>query len=334
MNLNNKTLLITGGTGSFGKNFINYFFKNHSNFKKIIIFSRDELKQYEIKKTLIKNKFFSKLRFFLGDVRDYQRLLIAFKNVDVVIHAAALKQVDTAEYNPMEFIKTNIIGGQNIIEASNYNKVKKVIALSTDKASSPINLYGATKLCSDKLFTSANHFFGEGSFSVVRYGNVAGSRGSVMPLFMSQHDTGFFNVTDKNMTRFNISLKESIELVMWSIKNCYGGEIVVPKLPSYKIVDLAKSINNKSKINFTGIREGEKIHEEMISLSESLNVLDIGNKYIILPYNRKKISNYYIKKFNVKKIKKSFSYNSQNNSKFLSIIDLKKIIKKLKSENI
>ena len=333
MNLNNKTLLITGGTGSFGRNFLNYLLKYHTNLKKIIIFSRDELKQFEIKKNLSKNKSFSKLRFFLGDIRDYQRLLTAFRNVDIVVHAAALKQVDTAEYNPMEFIKTNIIGGQNIIEASHYNKVKKVIALSTDKASSPINLYGATKLCSDKLFTSANHFYGERKFSVVRYGNVAGSRGSVMPLFLSQRNQGYFNITDKNMTRFNISLKESIELVMWSIKNCYGGEIVVPKLPSYRIVDLAKSINNKSKLNYTGIREGEKIHEEMISLSESLNVLDIGNKYIILPFNKKKISDYYKKNYRIKKIKKSFAYNSENNKTVLSIKDLKKIIKKVESIN-
>tara|TARA_B110000971_G_C20007078_1_gene499677 strand:- start:459 stop:1445 length:987 start_codon:yes stop_codon:yes gene_type:complete len=326
MNLNNKTILITGGTGSFGKNFTSYLLKNHTNLKKIIVFSRDELKQYEMKKYYINNKFFHKLRFFLGDIRDYNRLLIAFNNVDIVIHAAALKQVDTAEYNPGEFIKTNILGSQNVIEAAFYNNVLKIIALSTDKASSPINLYGATKLCSDKLFTSANHFFGQRKFSVVRYGNVAGSRGSVIPLFLSQKNKSVFNVTNKDMTRFNISMKDSIALVMWSIKNSFGGEIVVPKLPSYRLVDLVKAINEKAKINIIGIREGEKIHEEMISDNESLNVLDIGNKYIILPYDKKLIMNYYLKKFKAKMNKKVFNYNSGTNKRFLKLAELKNII--------
>jgi UDP-N-acetylglucosamine 4,6-dehydratase/5-epimerase len=328
MNLNNKTILITGGTGSFGKNFTSYLLKNHTNLKKIIVFSRDELKQYEMKKYYINNKFFHKLRFFLGDIRDYNRLLIAFNNVDIVIHAAALKQVDTAEYNPGEFIKTNILGSQNVIEAAFYNNVLKIIALSTDKASSPINLYGATKLCSDKLFTSANHFFGQKKFSVVRYGNVAGSRGSVIPLFLSQKNKSVFNVTNKDMTRFNISMKDSIALVMWSIKNSFGGEIVVPKLPSYRLVDLVKAINEKAKINIIGIREGEKIHEEMISDNESLNVLDIGNKYIILPYDKKLIMSYYLKKFKAKMNKKVFSYNSGTNKRFLKLAELKNIINK------
>ena len=328
MNLNNKTILITGGTGSFGKNFTSYLLKNHTNLKKIIVFSRDELKQYEMKKYYINNKFFHKLRFFLGDIRDYNRLLIAFNNVDIVIHAAALKQVDTAEYNPGEFIKTNILGSQNVIEAAFYNNVLKIIALSTDKASSPINLYGATKLCSDKLFTSANHFFGQRKFSVVRYGNVAGSRGSVIPLFLSQKNKSVFNVTNKDMTRFNISMKDSIALVMWSIKNSFGGEIVVPKLPSYRLVDLVKAINEKAKINIIGIREGEKIHEEMISDNESLNVLDIGNKYIILPYDKKLIMSYYLKKFKAKINKKVFNYNSGTNKRFLKLAELKNIINK------
>ena len=329
MNLNNKTILITGGTGSFGENFTEYLLNKHAELKKLIIFSRDELKQHELKKKFIKNKFFSKLRFFLGDVRDASRLLLAFNNVDIVIHAAALKQVDTAEYNPSEFIKTNILGAQNIIEAAFYNNVSKIIALSTDKASSPINLYGATKLCSDKLFTSANHFLGQKKFSVVRYGNVAGSRGSVIPYFLSQKNKNSLNITDKNMTRFNISIKDSIALVMWSIKNAFGGEIVVPKIPSYKIIDLAKAVNEKAKINIIGIREGEKIHEEMISENESLSAIDIGDKYIILPYNRKMIQNYYLKKFKDKKIKKSFNYNSGSNPKFLNITELKNIIKKI-----
>ena len=237
-----------------------------------------------------------------------------------------MKQVDTAEYNPGEFIKTNILGSQNVIEAAFYNNVLKIIALSTDKASSPINLYGATKLCSDKLFTSANHFFGQRKFSVVRYGNVAGSRGSVIPLFLSQKNKSVFNVTNKDMTRFNISMKDSIALVMWSIKNSFGGEIVVPKLPSYRLVDLVKAINEKAKINIIGIREGEKIHEEMISDNESLNVLDIGNKYIILPYDKKLIMSYYLKKFKAKMNKKVFNYNSGTNKRFLKLAELKDII--------
>ena len=329
MNLNNKTLLITGGTGSFGKNFTQYLLNNHPELKKIIIFSRDELKQYEMKKKYTKNKFFHKLRFFLGDIRDSARLMMAFNGVDIIIHAAALKQVDTAEYNPTEFIKTNIIGGQNIIEAAFYNNVSKVIALSTDKASSPVNLYGATKLCSDKLFISANHFLGKKKFSIVRYGNVAGSRGSVMPFFLSRKDKNSIDITNKNMTRFNISLKDSINLIMWTIKNSFGGEIIVPKIPSYRIIDLAKAVNDKAKINIIGIREGEKIHEEMISENESINSLDIGDKYIILPHNKKKIKNYYLKKFKVKKIKKGLSYNSGSNLKFLSITELKNILKKI-----
>ena len=340
MKIENKSILITGGTGSFGKFFIDHIITNHQNVKKIIIFSRDELKQYELKKKLSLNKNFHKLRFFIGDVRDKERLITAFKNVDIVIHAAALKQVDTAEYNPNEFIKTNIIGAQNVIDASIQNDVKKVIALSTDKASSPVNLYGATKLCSDKLFISANFFYGKRNFSVVRYGNVEGSRGSVIPLFINNKTKNTLKLTHPEMTRFSISLKKSIELVTWAIKNAVGGEIIVPKIPSYKLIDLAKSINHKARIKFVGLRPGEKIHEEMISNSESLNTIELKDKFLILPsfldpphiYETKSIKEYYKKKFYGKKIIKTFSYNSGNNKDFLSINKLKKIILEVSSQ--
>tara|TARA_A100001015_G_scaffold143074_1_gene158679 strand:- start:3092 stop:4117 length:1026 start_codon:yes stop_codon:yes gene_type:complete len=340
MNLKNKTILITGATGSFGKNFIKHILSNHSNFKKLILFSRDELKQSDLKKELSKIKIFKKLRFFLGDVRDKSRLIDAFKNVDLIIHAAALKQVDTAEYNPNEFIKTNILGAQNVIDAAVYNKVKKVIALSTDKASSPVNLYGATKLCSDKLFISANIFYGQRNFTVVRYGNVEGSRGSVIPLFIKNRKNKFLNITHKDMTRFSISLNESVKLVMWTIKNAIGGEIVVPKIPSYKIIELAKAINPKAKINYIGLRPGEKIHEEMISFSESFNTLELKNKYLILPafydpphnFDTQKIKKYYKIKFNAKEIKYGFNYSSERNKRFLSIKELKKTIEYVKKK--
>ena len=267
--------------------------------------------------------------------------MIAFKNVDLVIHAAALKQVDTAEYNPFEFIKTNIIGAQNIIEACFYNNVKKIIALSTDKASSPINLYGATKLCSDKLFISANFFLGENKFTVVRYGNVEGSRGSVIPAFLSQENKNKINITHNSMTRFSLSLKQSINLVDWSIRNSIGGEIIIPKIPSYKILDLVKAVNPKAKLNFTGLRPGEKIHEEMISTHDAMNTIELKDKYIICSnfsddpkvFNKKKLMNYYIKNHSAKKIPFKFNYNSETNKNFLSVNDLKKIILDIKNNN-
>ncbi len=323
--LNNKSILITGGTGSFGKAFTKIILKKFQ-LKKLIIFSRDEFKQYEMKK-IFSEKTIKCMRYFLGDVRDLSRLNLAFKDVDYVIHAAALKQVDTAEYNPFEFINTNIIGAQNVIEAALQNKVKKVIALSTDKAAAPINLYGATKLCSDKLFISANNLSGKRniSFSVVRYGNVMNSRGSVIPLFKQNKKQGTFNITDKRMTRFNITLKEGVEFVLYALKKSLGCEIFVPKLKSYNILDLAKSISTKTKINFVGIREGEKINEEMITISDSYNAIESRRFYIILPT---KIENKlkYLKKFNAKLIKKPFSYNSSDNPEKLTISELKKLI--------
>ncbi len=282
------TILITGGTGSFGKEATKRLLKIKA-IKKIIIFSRDELKQSEMMMQF-DSKDLKKLRFFIGDIRDVKRLNQAFENVDIVLHAAALKQVLTAEYNPYEFIQTNINGAQNVIEAAINNKVKNVIALSTDKAAAPINLYGATKLCSDKLFIAANNIVGNKNikFSVVRYGNVAGSRGSVIPLFLKQRQNKVLEITHKEMTRFNITLKESIEMVIWSISNNIGGEIFVPKIPSYNILDLAKAISPSSKIKFIGIRKGEKIHEEMITVHDAPHTLDLGKYYAILQFNDKK----------------------------------------------
>lgn len=327
-----KNVLITGGTGSFGKNFVKYLLNKYPHLKKIVIFSRDELKQSELKKKLSKLKGSDKLRFFLGDVRDGKRLHIAFKNVDLVIHAAALKQVDTAEYNPTEFINTNIIGAQNVIEAAYNNNVKKVIALSTDKASSPINLYGATKLCSDKLFISSNHFYGERKFIVVRYGNVAASRGSVIPLFLDQARHGYLTLTDYQMTRFNLTIQKSFETVLWAINNCRGGEILIPKIPSFKITDLIKAINPKAKVKIIGKRHGEKLHEEMISVHDNLNTIDVGNYYIILPHEDKFLKKLYIKKFKLKKIKDNFSYNSKDNENYMNIPNIKLLLKKIKKQ--
>ena len=330
----NKTILITGGTGSFGKAFLKYLLINHKDIKKIIIFSRDELKQFEIS-TQFSEKKYPNIRYFLGDIRDKDRLDRAMEGVDYVIHAAALKQVPAAEYNPFEVIKTNVIGAQNIIEACLNTNVKKVIALSTDKACAPINLYGATKLCSDKLFISANNIVGKRklSFSVVRYGNVMGSRGSVIPEFFKQKKSGSINITNKNMTRFNITMQQSIDLVIWSLNNSIGGEIFVPKIPSYKILDLAKTIAPEAKINIIGTRPGEKIHEELITESESGNAVELKKYFVILTSlitdsNGKALKNYWNSKKN-KKIKKEFSYKSNTNNDFLSVENIKKLIKSM-----
>ena len=311
----NKTLLITGGTGSFGHAFLNEALNKKYNFKKLIIYSRDELKQSMMQENASFKKKLSKLRFFIGDIRDEKRLKLALQDVDYVIHAAALKQVPTAEYNPFEVIKTNIIGAQNLINAALETNVRKIVALSTDKASSPINLYGATKLCSDKLFVSANSYAGKKkiNFSVVRYGNVMGSRGSVIPKFLIDKDKKKLNITTEDMTRFNLTLEESVNLVFWTLKNSFGSEIVVPKIPSYKIMELAKSICPSCKIKIIGIRPGEKKHEEMISKEESRNTLELKDKFIILQDNNKSQFRYYKTKFNGKICKKDFSYNSKSN---------------------
>jgi len=302
----NKSILITGGTGSFGKNFIDYLLSKKVRPNRIVIFSRDELKQFEMKEKYPEKKF-PMLRFFIGDVRDLERLKRAIVDIDVVVHAAALKQVPTAEYNPFEVIKTNVIGAQNIVEAclDSNSSVKKVIALSTDKAAAPINLYGASKLCSDKLILAANNIRGKKKivFSIVRYGNVMSSRGSVIPKFISQNDKNkIITITDVNMTRFNITMADSIKMVEWSINNSIGGEIVVPKIPSYKILDLARAISKNLKYKVIGIRSGEKIHEDLITVSESNNTVDLGKYYIIISQDDIRLTNYYIKK---KKRKKS-----------------------------
>lgn len=323
-----NSILITGGTGSFGRAFIKELIIRKKNIKRLIIFSRDEWKQNELQKKYPLKKY-PFIRFFLGDVRDYERIKRALNGVDLVIHAAALKQVPAAEYNPIEFIKTNIFGAQNIIEASIEQNVKKIIALSTDKATAPINLYGATKLCSDKLFIAANSYSGKNIFSVCRYGNVMGTRGSVIPLFLEQNKKKFFTITDKNMTRFNITLAESINLVFYAIDNSLGREIFVPKIPSYKLIDLANAINKNAKIKIVGIRPGEKMHEEMITTHDSLNTIENSRYYIILPKLPNIEESKYIKKFKAKKIKKIFSYNSQENKSFLTINQLKNLLKKV-----
>jgi UDP-N-acetylglucosamine 4,6-dehydratase len=323
----NKTILVTGGTGSFGKTFVNYFLHKFKNLKKIIVFSRDELKQYDMAQNL-PFEFKNKIRFFLGDVRDKDRLNRALCEVDYVVHAAALKQVNTAEYNPMEFIKTNIIGAQNLIEICIDRKVKKLIALSTDKAASPINLYGATKLCSDKLFVSANNYSGNKvNFSVVRYGNVMGSRGSVVPLFLNLiKNKKPLTVTSPQMTRFNITLKQGVEMVIESLLNSVGGEIVVPKIPSYNIIDLVKAINPSGKYKITGLRAGEKIHEDLITQADSLNTFE-GKKYFyIFPNSNEKKFLKFIKLKKLKKVAPNFQYNSGSNKNFLTVTELKRVI--------
>ena len=320
----NKSLLITGGTGSFGKAFVNYIIKNRYPLKKLIIFSRDELKQFEMNQ-VFSDKKYPFLRYFIGDVRDKDRLKLAFRNVDIIIHAAALKQVPTAEYNPIEFIKTNIIGAQNIIESTLDTEISCVVALSTDKASSPINLYGATKLCSDKLFVSANNIRGTSKikYTIVRYGNVMGSRGSVLHTLLKDRSSGTFKLTDLSMTRFNISLLESIEMVLWTIQTSIGGEVFVPKLKSYYLKDLAKAVSSECKMKSMGIRPGEKIHEEMISVYDSRMTVDLGNYYAILNEN---ILPKYLKK-GYQLVEKDFVYRSDSNNEFLSIPELRKMLK-------
>ncbi len=330
--LKGRTILITGGTGSFGRSFLYTLIKKNYPFKKIIIFSRDELKQHEMKTIKLFNDGLDKrLRYFIGDVRDKDRLIEAFRDVDYIVHAAALKQVPTGEYNPFETLKTNVIGAQNIIDAAiSSPKVSKVIALSTDKAVSPINLYGASKLCADKLFVSANNIVGKKDikFSVVRYGNVMGSRGSVLPEFLKQQKKqNFFTITDKEMTRFNISLKEAVDMVLWSLQNMYGGEIIIPKIKAFKITDLARAINNKMAHKIIGIRDGEKKHEELINEADSLNTYS-ASKYYVLLSQFKSLIPYYKKKFKATKVNKAFKYNSNTVGEFLSINQLKKIINK------
>lgn len=329
-----SSILVTGGTGSFGKAFVADIFKRYKNIKRLVIFSRDELKQWEMR-NLFPEKDYPQLRFFLGDVRNQERLTRAFEGVDVVVHAAALKQVPAAEYNPFEFIRTNVLGAENIVQASIDNNIKRVVALSTDKAAAPINLYGATKLCSDKLFLAANNIRGnrEIRFSVVRYGNVMGSRGSVIPFFMDKSKDGVLPITDLNMTRFNISLDEGIEMVLWAIKNSMGGELFVPKIPSYRISDLAEAIAPSCKKNIVGIRPGEKIHEEMITTSDGMNTIDLGKYFAILPSDGSLQIKYKNANIKFKSCRAGFSYNSGENNEFLSIKQIRDLIRSNIDEN-
>ena len=324
--INNKAVLVTGGTGSFGKKFVKTILARYEP-RRVIIYSRDELKQYEMQQE------FSApcMRYFIGDVRDKDRLARALEGIDIVIHAAALKQVPAAEYNPFECIKTNVLGAQNIIESCLDSSVTQVVALSTDKAAAPINLYGATKLCSDKLFTAANNIRGGRNikFSVVRYGNVMGSRGSVVPFFMAKRSTKVLPITDPEMTRFNISLQEGVNMVLWALQNAQGGEIFVPKIPSYRILDLAKAIGPDCDFPVTGIRPGEKIHEEMITASDSLNTVDLGKYFAILPSASDHTVENYCAAHGGKPVPPGFAYSSGTNSHFLSIEDLIEFVKEL-----
>lgn len=329
--LDNVSILITGGTGSFGKKFTKTVLEKYSP-KKIIIFSRDELKQFEMQQDDFFRKNYKKIRYFIGDIRDYERLKRAMESVDIVIHSAALKQVPAAEYNPFEAVKTNIIGGQNIIDASIEVGIKRVIALSTDKAAAPINLYGATKLCSDKLFVAANNYKGSHDikFSVVRYGNVMGSRGSVIPFFISKRKEGLLPITDERMTRFNITLQEGVDFVLECLRKMWGGELFIPKIPSYKIIDLAKAIAPECKLKIVGIRPGEKIHEEMITETDSINTIEFDNYYVILPSTKlwdvdkfRKESNSSIGKF----CNFGFKYCSGTNDTWLNVDELRELIK-------
>lgn len=326
--LNNKSVLITGGTGSFGKMFTKLIFQRFPEVKRLVILSRDEQKHYQMAIDYPEDKY-PAIRYFIGDVRDESRLISAFEGVDIVIHAAAMKHVHLAEYNPMECIKTNVLGAENVINAALKCNVKKVVALSTDKAAAPINLYGATKLTSDKLFIAANNIRGkrEITFSVVRYGNVMGSNGSVMPFFLKKKKEGVLPITDKRMTRFNISLEDGCEMVFNAIENAWGGEIFVPKIPSYKIVDVATAIAPECMQIEVGIRPGEKLHEEMITISDSFYTIDLGKYFAILPQNPIFDVKEYKKHFNAKNVPVEFSYNSGNNEQWETIDSLRKLIK-------
>ena len=322
--LNGKSILITGGTGSLGKALTSYILKKYPDVKKLVIFSRDEQKQFKMAQEFNPVNY-PCMRYFIGDVRDKDRLIRAFEGIDIIIHTAAMKHVHIAEYNPDECIKTNIVGAQNVIEASLANSVSNVVALSTDKACAPINLYGATKLASDKLFIAANNIKGSKSikFSVVRYGNVLGSKGSVIPFFLEKKKEGVLPITHSSMTRFNISMQEGVNMVMHALENAWGGEIFIPKIPSFNILDVAKAIDKNCEIKIIGLRPGEKLHEEMITESDSLNTYDMGAYYVILPSNPVFELVNYLKTFNAKKVDEGFAYNSRTNSIFESINSLK-----------
>ena len=324
----NKSILITGGTGSLGQALVKYILENRiAEFSKIIVFSRDEQKQYQMSLEFSESKF-PQMRYFIGDVRDLPRLKMAMKGVDYVIHAAAMKHVPIAEYNPMECIKTNINGAENVINAALESGVKKVVALSTDKACAPINLYGATKLASDKLFVAANNITGWNpiTFSVVRYGNVMGSNGSVIPYFLKKKTEGVLPITDAKMTRFNISLEGGVNMVMHALDNAWGGEIFIPKIPSYNILDVANAIGPECEKPIVGIRPGEKIHEEMITSSDSYYTWDLGKYYTILPATHKWNLDEFVNHFKAEKVTEGFTYNSGENTEWESVESLIELI--------
>ena len=327
LDLNGKSVLITGGTGSFGKAFTRIITERYPNVKRLVIFSRDEQKHFQMAMDYPEAKY-PAIRYFIGDVRDRKRLFRAFEGIDVVIHAAAMKHVHIAEYNPMECVNTNILGAENVIDAALACNVKNVVALSTDKAAAPINLYGATKLASDKLFVAANNIRGKRDvkFSVVRYGNVMGSNGSVMPFFLKKKKEGILPITDPRMTRFNISLDDGVEMVMNALENAWGGEIFVPKIPSYKITDVAEAIAPECEQKIVGIRPGEKLHEEMITVSDSLNTWDLGKYYAILPQQPNFDLDVYIKHFDAQRVPDGFSYNSGENTDWETIESLREHI--------
>ncbi|HVX26651.1 MAG TPA: UDP-N-acetylglucosamine 4,6-dehydratase (inverting) [Parafilimonas sp.] len=328
LDLNNKSILITGGTGSFGKAFVKKILNNWPDIKRVVIYSRDEQKQYQMAMDY-PHQSYPQVRFFIGDVRDFERLKRALKGIDYVIHAAAMKHVPIAEYNPMECVKTNILGAENVINASLETTVEKVVALSTDKAAAPINLYGATKLASDKLFIAANNIKGANpiKFSVVRYGNVMGSNGSVIPFFLKKRKGGVLPITDTAMTRFNISLDEGVDMVLHALETAWGGELFVPKIPSYKITDVAMAIGPDCKHEIVGIRPGEKIHEEMITSSDSFFTYDLGKYYAILPQMHSWKLDEFIKHFNAQQVPKGFNYNSGQNTEWIGVEEIRNLIK-------
>lgn len=326
--LNNKSILITGGTGSLGKELVKTIFTKWPDVKRVVVYSRDEQKQFQMAQEYPTDDFRA-IRFFIGDVRDRDRLQRAFSGIDYVIHAAAMKHVHIAEYNPDECVKTNVGGAENVIQAALSSGVSKVVALSTDKACAPINLYGATKLTSDKLFIAANNVRGwkDISFSVVRYGNVMGSNGSVIPFFLEKKKTGILPITDPNMTRFNISLQDGVGMVLHALEHAWGGELFVPKIPSYRILDLAEAIGPDCEHKIVGIRPGEKIHEEMITASDSFTTYDLGKYYVILPQTPRWDLGEYIKSFSATPVTQGFKYSSGDNAEFLSVDAIRQAIR-------
>jgi UDP-N-acetylglucosamine 4,6-dehydratase (inverting) len=333
--LNNKSILITGGTGSLGKALTKTILERWPDIKRLVIFSRDEQKQFQMAQDF-PDSTYNAIRYFIGDVRDLDRLKRAFTGIDYVIHAAAMKHVHIAEYNPDECIKTNVGGAENVIKASLSSNVSRVVALSTDKACAPINLYGATKLTSDKLFIAANNIKGvqDIKFSVVRYGNVMGSNGSVIPFFLKKRKEGVLPITDPSMTRFNISLQDGVEMVLHALENAWGGELYVPKIPSYRIMDVAKAIGPECEHRIIGIRPGEKIHEEMITSSDSYNTYDLGKYYVILPTVTNWNVEEYIKAFKAQKVENGFRYTSGDNREWETVESLMELINKYVSSTI